>query len=154
MKGVVIAAIIIGLVFGLPLSITCVVLGARQLSHDETVCDFESPKTHLSVAQYLVGLGASSLGLVAINMFFLIFWDGEAPPKALVIPKNVISALFATSWMIVGAITLFQENKECISGENKSTHVQFATAMWALTLLQVVFESFNMCSICKQTSAA
>ena len=134
----------------LPLAIAMTVIGAMQHStcHNNGVnvtvnsnlctCDVTDPLTNLNVSQYLLGLGILNVIFVVILMITIgISLCSESfKPYIPMLVIGVVAGLFGTAWFIVGGITLFNSNIQCI--KLTVSHVIFALVMWCLSALHIV----------------
>lgn len=140
----------------LPLAIAMTVIGAMQrdtchnngvnvtLNSNFCTCDVTDPLTHLNVSQYLLGLGISNL-IFVVTLMITLGVSLCLESFALFVPMIVIgilAGLFGTAWFVVGGITLFNSNLQCIS--LVVAHVIFALVMWCLSALHIVQ---NCCNI-------
>lgn len=152
MKATVIVLICLG-ICTLPLGIAMTVIGSIQLNtcHDNgtnittssiCTCDVTDPLTGLNVSQYLLGLGISSL-IIAIALMITTGLSLSSESWAVFVPVlilSIIAGIFGVAWFIVGGITFFNSNLQCI--KSAAAHVIFALVLWCLSALQI----FQNCS--------
>lgn len=151
MTAIIITTLICLGIFTLPLGIAMTVIGGIQLNtcHNNGInvttssvctCDVTDPLTKLNVSQYLLGLGIASLILtIALMITMGMGLRSESESSALFIPiliLSILSGLFGTAWFVVGGITFFNSNLQCI--RLVVVHVIFALVLWCLSALQIV----------------
>ncbi|XWV25709.1 hypothetical protein QJ857_gp0036 [Tupanvirus soda lake] len=118
----------------LPLGITSIVLGAIAPGE----CDYQD-KMGLDTAQYLLGLGISSVVTCVLLIIFYLFLLCEAcvPIAAIgIVVVSILNALFGLAWFIVGAVILFRGNVDCI--RYGSTHVIYALVLWCISAFHLL----------------
>lgn len=88
------------------------------LSQDGKDCN-EKDVMGLSVADYLLGSGISSIILIVLLGFVLLGYinDNEESWYFGVIVV-ILYVLFGISWFIIGAVIMFRSNTECIHWES------------------------------------
>lgn len=123
------------LFFILPLSIACILFAVEFVGP----CD-QSVIKNLYAKEYLLIFAGTNIFIIIMFFILSLFYAMNRAiyfARPLFVLVSDIDIIFNIIWLIMGALILFVDNRDCIQAV--STHVVFALIAWILSFARVLF---------------